>query len=479
MSKRRISKIKIKNLFGIKEYELDGGSFEFSGENGVGKTSIIDSIKFALENKSDKDYIVRNGADEGEIIIETTDGLFINRRPKPVDKGYKSIKQNGEDITKPESFLKDIFTPMQLNPVEFIQMDKNKQNSIILDLIKYDWSINTIKEWFGEIVPGVDYEQNILKVLNDIQSEDGYYYQKRQELNRDIKNKQAFIDEVISGLPDEYNADDWENKDLSELYTSIEKIRNDNDAIEKAKLAVESRDNKVRAFDAEREIALSALDREFATRENQINEDVQRLEAELKALITEKSGMIDKKKDKAAVIESDYKSKIAKFDAEIDEYKQHVSKEPVDYSELSKEAKNVEKMKSYINEYRRMEDLKVVVENLDVQSLDLSVKINKARTLPGEILETAEIPIEGITVENGIPLINGLPISNLSEGQKLSLCVDVTVQQAGALQIILIDGVEKLSMKNREKLYNKCKEKGLQMIATRTTDDVDLTVIEL
>lgn len=31
----------------------------------------------------------------------------------------------------------------------------------------------------------------------------------------------------------------------------------------------------------------------------------------------------------------------------------------------------------------------------------------------------------------------------------------------------------------REGLYKKCKDKGLQFIATRTTDEEDLTVIEL
>ena len=38
----KITKIKIRNLFGIKETELDGRSIEISGKNGTGKTSVID-----------------------------------------------------------------------------------------------------------------------------------------------------------------------------------------------------------------------------------------------------------------------------------------------------------------------------------------------------------------------------------------------------------------------------------------------------
>jgi len=76
-------------------------------------------------------------------------------------------------------------------------------------------------------------------------------------------------------------------------------------------------------------------------------------------------------------------------------------------------------------------------------------------------------------------LINGLPISNLSEGQQLDLCVNVALSKPNALKIILLDGVEKLSDKNRDALYKKCKEKGLQFIATRTTNDSELIVTEL
>ena len=47
------------------------------------------------------------------------------------------------------------------------------------------------------------------------------------------------------------------------------------------------------------------------------------------------------------------------------------------------------------------------------------------------------------------------------------------------LKLILIDGTEKLSEENRKKLYEICKEKGLTVIATRTTDSTTLNIIDL
>lgn len=60
----RTTKIKIRNLFGITETELDGRSVELTGANGVGKTSVIDALRYALTNKSDRDIIVRQGEKE-------------------------------------------------------------------------------------------------------------------------------------------------------------------------------------------------------------------------------------------------------------------------------------------------------------------------------------------------------------------------------------------------------------------------------
>ena len=61
----KTTKIRIKNLFGISETELDGKSIEITGTNGTGKTSVIDAIKYALTNGSDRDYIIKQGESEG------------------------------------------------------------------------------------------------------------------------------------------------------------------------------------------------------------------------------------------------------------------------------------------------------------------------------------------------------------------------------------------------------------------------------
>lgn len=475
----KMSKLKIRSLFGIQAIEIGEKSVELSGKNGTGKTSVIDAIRYALTNKSDREYVVRTGETEGEVIIETDTGIRIDRKARTNQADYKSIKRNGAEVGSPETFLKDIFTPLQLSPVEFMEMDKKAQNAIILDMIEYPWNLQKIREWFGEIPDWINYDQNILQVLNDIQSESGYYFTHRQDVNRDIRNKKAFVEEIAANIPSGYDAEKWECESLNIIYTEIERIRKDNETIEKAVQLAENRNNKVRKFEADREIAIAALEREIDTRSGQITREIDNFKALIKALETEQAGLVTKKADKLTIIEQTYKADVSKYDAEIEDYKQYVGKEIKSTAALQEKAKLTEDMKKHINEYRRMVGLQNEVEELVANAQNLTSKIEKARTLPGEILETATIPIKGLTVVNGIPLINGLPVSNLSEGEKLDLCIDVAIQKPNGLQIILIDGVEKLSTENREKLYQKCKDKGLQFVATRTTDDEELTVVEL
>lgn len=475
----KISKITIKQLFGIKEWQGYGKNIELVGDNGTGKTSVIDAIRYALTNSSDREFIVKNGETEGEIYIETDNGLSIDRKARTAMTYYKSVKQNGNVIPSPESFLKTIFTPLQLSPMEFISMDKKTQNATILDMIQYDWNLDTIKEWFGEIPRDVNYEQNILAVLNDIQAENGYYFMHRQDVNRDIRAKKAVIADIGSSLPIDYDGERWEKENLSELYTEIEKIRKNNETIEKAKRLRDSHDGKIRSFQADKEIKIAALDTEMAQQEKNIESELAQLEERIKALREKKDGLAGVKADKVKVIQSEYEATVSKYEAEQASYAEYADMETTPIDDLMAKANETEKMKGHINEWRRMLNIQKEVDELQSESNSLTEKIELARTLPGTILETAEIPIEGLTVKDGIPLINGLPVSNLSEGEKLDLCIDVAIQNPAGLQIILIDGTEKLSEENRTRLYEKCKKKGLQFIATRTTSNNELTVIEL
>ncbi|MEG2262601.1 MAG: hypothetical protein RSB98_07125, partial [Raoultibacter sp.] len=344
------------------------------------------------------------------------------------------------------------------------------------DLVQFDWDLNWIKEKFGEIPAGVNYEQNILQVLNDIQDERGDYFTRRQDINREARNKIAFIGEIAQSIPTGYTAEKWESYDLAEKYQQIERINAENNRIERAKALVDGHANKMRGIEADFLCKVSEAERENTAERERIGAEIARLGEQIKGLRERQGSLNQALEEKKKRFDAEKQTAQAKLGADVEAAQTYACREIADASPLQAEAEQAASMKRHLREYARMRTMQEEVEELASDAQALTEKIDLARSLPGEILQTAKIPVEGLTVVEGVPLIHGMPVSNLSEGEKLNLCVDVALMKPNALQIILIDGAEKLSDSNRAKLYARCKERGLQFIATRTTNDNELEV---
>lgn len=477
----KISKLKIENLYGIEQLELDGKSVELTGSNGVGKSSVLDAIRLALTNNSKRKYIVRNGEKEGIVFVKLDNGITIDRK-KRVDKSdYKSIKDdNGNEISSPETFLKDIFTPLQLEPVEFLSMSEQEQNRILLNLIEFNKDKKEfIQEKFGEIPNWVNYDNSILEILNQIQSKEGQYYQKREEINRNARNGLAIIQDIAKDIPENYEYNKWKNYTLSDKYEELNKDKSFNEKIDKSIAYKEDYANKIKQIETVENNTLLQIEADKTTEKNKITTEILGLKSRIELLQKDLENVDTKYEKVIAETKSQTIAEKAKLDENIKVANEWANKEKKNTEELENELKMAEAMKGHLNEYDRMKDMQEKVDALQKESQDLTDKIELARQLPGEILKEAKLPVENLSVENGIPLVNGLPIVNLSEGEKLQLCVDVTLSNNNNLKLILIDGTEKLSEENRKKLYEICKEKGLTVIATRTTDNPELSIIEL
>lgn len=475
----KTSRIRIKSLYGVTEQVISGSSVEITGKKGAGKTSILDAIRYALTNSSNRDWIIKNGENEGEIIVETDTGLTIDRKARSAKANSISVKENGTNVPKPETFLKTIVTPLQLNPVEFTQMTKQEQNRAILDLIEFDWDLNWIREQFGEIPKGVNYDQNILQVLNDIQAENGSYFQSRQDVNRLIRNKRAFAADIAKDIPSGYQADYWKNYNISEKYSELVRIKDRNGKIERAKLFADGYKNSLRGLEAQKEIDISTAKDSIQFERSTLQDRILRLKNEISLAETQINNLDTKLQSKIEVIQANFETAKAKLDKDVGIANQYVAMDIQPIDQLQEEIVYAEQMIKHLNEYDRMVQMNKEIDRLQEQSEEFTRKIELARNLPGQILEKAKLPVDGLTVENGIPLINGLPVSNRSDGELLELCVDIAISNPSGLQIILIDGAEKLDDISRNKLYEKCKAKGLQFIATRTTNDSELIVTEL
>ena len=477
----KISKLKIENLYGIEELELGDKSVELTGSNGVGKSSVIDAIRLALTNNSKRKYIVKNGEREGRIYVKLDDGITIDRKKRTDKSDYKSIKDvNGNEINSPEAFLKDIFTPLQLEPVEFLNMSEQEQNRILLNLIDFkEDKTEFIKKNFGELPSWVNYNDSILEILNQIQSKDGEYYQNREEINRNIRNGLAIIKDIAKDIPENYDADKWKNYTLSDKYEELNKKKDHNNKIDRSIAYKENYDNTIKGYKGELDSELSEIFLKKSQERDAICKKIEELRSSIASYEKDLENLDNKYDVENTKAQAKYNEEVAKLEENIKIANEWIAKEKEDTDTLENELKIAEEMKGHLNEYDRMINMQANIDNLNSQSEELTRKIELARNLPGKILREANIPVKNLTVENGIPLVNGLPINGLSEGEKLDLCIDVTLAKENTLKLILIDGIERMSDANKQKIYEKCKNCGVQVISTRTTNEDTLTIIEL
>ncbi|HAT4162147.1 TPA: hypothetical protein I9Z77_001583 [Clostridium perfringens] len=151
----------------------------------------------------------------------------------------------------------------------------------------------------------------------------------------------------------------------------------------------------------------------------------------------------------------------------------------VDIEPLQAKAEEVERMQSFLREYDKMVDIRDgLLERKRKIAADYTVKIEKARTLPTELLKTASMPIEGISVDaNGLIRINGTLIDGLSDGEKLELSLIIAKAQCGELKLICLDRFESLNEKERINLINQMVNDDYQYILTSTESD-ELEIVQ-
>ena len=136
----RIIELRTTNYKNARHVEIkpdpNGNLVYVAGNNGAGKSSVLDSIAAALGGANSKNTPkpIRDGADRAEIVLET-EGLKVTRRFTPSGSTLTVASKDGAKFTKGQAKLDELVGKLSMDPFAFTQLDDKKQVQQLLDLV--------------------------------------------------------------------------------------------------------------------------------------------------------------------------------------------------------------------------------------------------------------------------------------------------------------------------------------------------------
>lgn len=138
----KIHRLKATNIKRLSEVDLVPGDTSLvivGGNNGAGKTSVLDSIWMALGGaQAVPERPIRDGEESAEVSLDLGDWT-VTRRWTRNGTGDLSIRnRDGDSKSKPQAFLDSLVGPLSFDPLAFSRMRASEQAETLRALVGLD-----------------------------------------------------------------------------------------------------------------------------------------------------------------------------------------------------------------------------------------------------------------------------------------------------------------------------------------------------
>ena len=496
--------------------------------------ALDDGLEVDRRLRTDKaDYLKVRKGEEGVPSTEKFLKSFINGdifRPldwvnKPIEEQTKSILSmlqigwSNEDIVKwfgelPSNidFNQHILQILKAIELKYYK-DREEVNREIkelktqIDVIRKDlpagydgelWKEKKVQDYYNKVAEAQKINQYIeqAKALQEwfqtkVQVIKANAESDKSRVQMNYKDKRQDIKDIIDISNSKIEKANERINGLEPMYSLGIKSINDDEAQEINNLKKELQ-AKIDELKVTYKDKISAVNSKSTEKRENLKKDMQSTKENEKDVIQLQQNKITQKTEELNSLDSLEKQELKAIDekiiSEVDKEKIRVGKaaeylenhEQVEVEPLQREADEVAEMQSYLRQWDMMISIRDgKLAEKERYSADLTAKIEKARELPGELLKTAKMPIEGISVdEKGLIRINGTLIDGLSDGEKLELAMTIAKAQAGELKVICLDRFESLKSKQKEILETALSD-DYQYFITEHTDDKEMKIEKL
>lgn len=372
----RIVRLTTENVKRLKAVSItpEGNVVEISGENGNGKSSLLDSIFFALAGqKHIQSQPIRNGADKalveidlGEIIVRRT---FKRQEDNTFTTALIVETKDGARFQRPQDILNQLVGELTYDPLEFTRKKPAEQYDILKGFVL-----------------GFDFDAEA--------RERKRIFDERTDVNRRVKELKS----QVAGISVDANTPEDEI-DVSALTDELQSVGDFN-------ADIHSR----------------------AANRQRVSDEADRLEIEAKQLEDRAAELLEQAKDKRAGAD-ERRAKLAAA-GDLPELK--------DPSEIRAKIAEANVVNDAVRSKKHRDTLIANAERLEKDAAALTKAIDESDSRKAEAITKANIPVPGLGFGDGEILLNGLPFDQASSAEQLRASVAMAMAQNTKLRVILI-----------------------------------------
>lgn len=146
-------------------------------------------------------------------------------------------------------------------------------------------------------------------------------------------------------------------------------------------------------------------------------------------------------------------------------------------AELEASIANIEelnrKVRANLDKAKAEDDAKAYANQYD----ELTLKLNDVRHQKTDLLENAQLPLRGLSVQDGELTYKGQKWDNMSGAQRLIVSTAIVRKLNPNCGFVLLDRLEQMDLKTLKEFGGWLEDEGLQAIATRVSTGEECSVI--
>lgn len=402
----KIASLTTENVKRVKSVHIEpspNGLTIIGGNNNNGKTSILDSIAWALGGNK---YRPSKAQREGSVVpptinLKLSNGLIVERKGKNSDLKVTDPTGNKAGQNLLDSFVEEL----AINLPKFINSsDKEKANTLL------------------EII-GVGQQ------LYELECQEKEKYNMRRSIGQIADQKEKFAKE-------------------QPFYPEAPKT-----LVSITDLITQQQDILAKNGENQRKRDMTDQLHRQAT---QLMAEIERQEATL------------------ANLKEQYQSVLRDYDVaqKTSEQLQDESTEELEESIANIEAINI-KVRANLDREKAEQD----AAEYRTQYSSLTTEIESLRKQRMDLLQNADLPLDGLSVEDGELLYNGQRWDNMSGSQQLMVSTAIVRKLKPECGFVLIDKLEQMDMQTLNEFGEWLEQEGLQAIATRVSTGDECSII--